>query len=29
MLQPEPTWLLIADISGYTGYLAAVLLPLQ
>lgn len=24
MLQPEPTWLLIADISGYTGYLAAV-----
>ena len=24
MLQPEPTWLLIADISGYTSYLAAV-----
>jgi hypothetical protein len=24
MLQAEPTWLLIADISGYTGYLAAV-----
>jgi uncharacterized protein YndB with AHSA1/START domain len=24
MLQPEPTWLLIADISGYTRYLAAV-----
>jgi hypothetical protein len=24
MLQPEPTWLLIADISGYTGYLASV-----
>jgi uncharacterized protein YndB with AHSA1/START domain len=24
MIQPEPTWLLIADISGYTGYLAAV-----
>jgi hypothetical protein len=24
MLQPEPTWLLIADISGYTGYLANV-----
>lgn len=24
MLQPEATWLLIADISGYTGYLAAV-----
>jgi hypothetical protein len=24
MLQPEPTWLLIADISGYTGYLATV-----
>jgi hypothetical protein len=24
MLQPETTWLLIADISGYTGYLAAV-----
>ena len=24
MLQPAPTWLLIADISGYTGYLAAV-----
>jgi hypothetical protein len=24
MLQAEPTWLLIADISGYTSYLAAV-----
>lgn len=24
MPQPEPTWLLIADISGYTSYLAAV-----
>ena len=24
MLQPESTWLLIADISGYTRYLAAV-----
>ena len=24
MLQPEPTWLLIADISGYTQYLASV-----
>ena len=24
MLQAEATWLLIADISGYTGYLAAV-----
>jgi hypothetical protein len=24
MLQPEPTWLLIADISGYTRYLATV-----
>ena len=24
MLQPEKTWLLIADISGYTGYLASV-----
>ncbi|MEP7039979.1 MAG: DUF2652 domain-containing protein [Chloroflexota bacterium] len=24
MIQPEPTWLLIADISGYTGYLASV-----
>jgi hypothetical protein len=24
MLQPEPTWLLIADISGYTRYLASV-----
>lgn len=24
MLQPEPTWLVIADISGYTSYLAAV-----
>jgi len=24
MLQPESTWLLIADISGYTGYLASV-----
>jgi hypothetical protein len=24
MLQPEPTWLLIADVSGYTSYLAAV-----
>ncbi|MEO8251346.1 MAG: DUF2652 domain-containing protein [Chloroflexota bacterium] len=24
MLQPEPTWLLIADISGYTSYLAGV-----
>lgn len=23
MLQPDPTWLLIADISGYTRYLAA------
>jgi len=24
MLQPQPTWLLIADISGYTSYLAGV-----
>lgn len=24
MLRPEPTWLLIADISGYTAYLAGV-----
>src|SRR4026208_37419 len=24
MIQAEQTWLLIADVSGYTGYLAAV-----